>query len=110
MLLAFTAMLAPSGATNTCAASTRYVIVRGPPGVLTTRLVTIGGAGTRRVVPACRSTTKGRRQAGGALWQGTVSGSVLSWVDAETNAMMLPSSLTSGAKLGRSAWPRRTPR
>ena len=76
----------------------------------TTRLVTIGGAGTRRVVPACRSTTKGRRQAGGALWQATVSGSVLSWVDAETNAMMLPSSLTSGAKLGKSAWARPTPR
>src|SRR5262245_28290201 len=77
-------------------------MVRGPLGPLTTRLVTMAGAGIRRVVPACTSTTNGRGQAGGALVHGTVSASALSCADAETNAMMLPSPLMSGARLGRS--------
>src|SRR5690349_10632833 len=101
MLLALTATLDPSGATNVSTAS--ILAVMGTPPDPMPKLVAMGGVGTRRTVSASRSTTKGRLQAGGARSQVSVSGSVLSSVDADTKAITLPSALIEGARLARSA-------
>ena len=99
-LVPLTPMLWPSGAMRTPPTSTRYRNSN-PPMV---RCVSIAGIGMRRVVPATRSTMKGRRQAGGARSHATVSGSVLSSADADTNPTTPPSRLIDGLELGRSAW------